>query len=433
MCNRAGRAPPVSFTGFLGGTTPGGTDGPAGDPRPGNTPPVFLELFYTLRRHGLRTTPHEWFTFLRGLEKGLAQESLTGLYHLGRTVFVKSEAGLDLYDLAFADFFRGLPEVPDALREALEDWLAKGDTLASETPLELPPGLESLDLEELLRRFEETLREQDEQHDGGSTWIGTHGTSPYGRGGRFPGGLRIGGTGGGRQAIQIAQQRQFRAYRSDRTLDVRQVRLALRRLRDLAREGQTDELDLEETIDRTSKNAGEIELAWRRPRRNSVRLLVLMDVGGSMTPYAQLVSRMFSAANQETHWRKLAFFYFHNCVYQHVYKDAAFREKVKTSDLIRDHEGDWKLVVIGDACMAMSELMAPGGSVDWYDRNQRPGIEWLRQLGRHFRKTAWLNPMPRRAWDHPSVQSIEVLFPMYELTLDGLGEAVGHLKGQGAS
>jgi uncharacterized protein with von Willebrand factor type A (vWA) domain len=391
-------------------------------------PPAFLDFFYRLRQKGVRVAPQEWFTFLGGLEKGLAGGSLTGFYFLGRATLVKSEALFDPYDVAFAEYFRGLAP-PPGIAEAIERWLAIA--AAERLPLpELLSQLPPLELEELLRRFEEKLREQKERHDGGDEYIGTRGRSPLGALGNNPAGLRVGPHGGARSAVKIAEQRRFRDYRSDRTLDVRQVRVALRRLRDLVREGAADELDLDETVEKTGKNAGEIDLVFRRPRKNRVRLLLLMDVGGSMDPYAQLVERLFSAASQEKHWKAFEHFYFHNCVYGHVYRDAAFCERLSTERLISQHDGDWKIVVVGDACMGMSELLARGGSIDWShpERGHAPGIEWLRRLAIHFRRAVWLNPMTRAAWDHPSVRAIGVLFPMFELTLDGLDRAVKSLK-----
>lgn len=410
------------MSGFLASA---GAGGAPPEPEP---PPVFLDFLYKLRAKGIRVAPQEWFTFLEGLERGLARSSLTGLYYLARATLVKSEAFFDQYDLAFAEYFRGLAP-PPGIADAIEKWLAEG--LAAELPLsdllaELPP----LDLEELLRRFEEKLREQKEQHDGGSEFIGTQGLAPFGEKGANPAGVRVGAHGGARSAVKIAESREFRDYRSDRTLDVRQVRVALRRLRDLVREGAEDELDLDETVERTGKNAGEIDLAWRRPRKNRVRLLLVMDTGGSMEPYAQLVERLFSAASQERHWKSFEHYYFHNCVYSYVYRDGALRDRVPTERLISQYEGDWKLVFVGDACMGMSELLARGGSIDWSypDRGHAPGIEWLRRLSVHFRRAVWLNPMTRGAWDHPSVRAIGVLYPMFELTLDGLDRAVKSLK-----
>ncbi len=391
--------------------------------------PLFLDFLYKLRAKGIRVATPEWLAFLRGVEKGLAAESLLGLYHLARATLVKSEALYDAYDLAFAEFFRNL-QPPPGIAQKIEDWLAQGAAELDGATLEalLAGHGSALDLEELIRRFEEKLRTQQERHDGGSEYIGTGGTSAFGRDGANPGGIRVGGAGGGRSAVKIAERRSFRDYRNDLTLDVRKVRVALRRLRDLARDGLEDELDLDSTISRTAKNAGELELSWRRPRRNRVRLALLMDTGGSMEPYARLSERLFSAATQEKHWKAFEPYYFHNCVYTYVYRDGAFREKVPVEKLLRDCDGDWKLVVVGDACMGMSELVARNGSIDWFERTHEPGIEWLRRLSLHFRRAVWLNPMPRTAWDHPTVRSVSVLFPMFELTVDGIDRAVKELR-----
>ncbi len=391
--------------------------------------PWLIDFLYALRRRGLDVVPNEWFAFLGALEKGVAAESLTGFYYVARATLVKTEAKYDLFDLAFAEFFRNLKPPPE-IAEAVEAWLAAGAPF----DLPLPESLadyQGLDLEELIRKFEETLAKQNEQHDGGSKWVGTRGTSPYGRDGVHPGGIRVGGAGGGRMAVKIAQRRLFRDYRSDRTLDVRQVRVALRRLRDLVREGAADELDLDETIDETCKNAGEIELVWQRPRKNRVRLILMMDVGGSMDPYARLVERLFSAANAEKHWRHFESLYFHNCVYNRVWKDGRFREEIQTPRLIADHDGDTKLVIVGDACMAWSELFSANGSVDWYESSGEPGALVLRRLADHFRRAVWLNPMPKMAWGHPTVSAIGDMIPMFELTLDGITEAVAALRRAG--
>lgn len=420
------------MSGLLGGAGAGFLG--AGGPPPGRPPrdpgpPVLLEFFYKLRERGVRATPHEWFAFLSALERGLAGESLTGIYYLARAVLVKSEALFDAYDLAFAEYFRGL-EPPPEIAEAIERWLAEGAREMVPLDAALAALGEKLDLDELFRRFEEKLRAQAERHDGGSEYIGTRGASPFGRDGANPAGIRAGGGGGGRSAIKVAERRVFRDYRNDRTLDVRQVRVALRRLRELARDGALEEVDLEETVERTGKNGGEIDIAMRSPRRNRVRLLLLMDTGGSMEPYARLCEQLFSAASQEKHWKGFQHYYFHNCVYTFVYRDGAFRERVATERLIRDCDAEWRLVVVGDACMGMSELLAPGGSIDWFERERHaPGVEWLRRLRGHFRRAAWLNPMTRAAWDHPTVRSIGVLFPMFELTVDGLTEAIRGLKG----
>ena len=399
---------------------------PAGAPPPASQS-FLLDFLYTLRRRGVDVVPVEWFGFLEALQKGLARESLTGFYNVARATLVKSEARFDQFDVAFAQFFRNLT-LPAHLSDALERWLEEGEGLDMPLPQLLDSFGEGLDLEELMRRFEEKLKEQQERHDGGSQWIGTHGTSPFGRDGVFPGGIRVGGRGGGGMAVQIAAERRFRGYRSDRVLDVRQVRVALRRLRDLAREGPVDDLDLDGTVEETGRNAGEIELVWQRPRRNRIRLMLVMDTGGSMEPHRLLVERLFSAANAERHWRQFASFYFHNCPYETVWCDGRLRERMETSRLLSDFDGDTKLVFVGDACMGWSELFSRGGAIDWYVHNSDPGITWLQRLAVHFRNCVWLNPMPPLAWSHPTVAAIAALMPMFELTVDGIGQAVASLK-----
>jgi len=230
-----------------------------------------------------------------------------------------------------------------------------------------------------------------------------------------------------RSAAQIAALRRYRAYRSDLVLDVRQIKVALRRLRELRRGGRQDELDLDGTVDRTCRNAGELELVWRPPRRNNVKVLLLMDVGGSMEPHARTVSQLFSAAKQTKHFREFHPLYFHNCVYEKLYKDARFYERMTVAELLRTYGPTYKLVMVGDALMHPLELFEPGGAIDYWTYNRTPGIEWLRKLADHFERRVWLNPEPPQYWAHVTVSAIRNLFPMFPLTLDGLAEAVDAL------
>ncbi len=398
---------------------------------------MFTELFYLLRRRGVAVAPQEWFAFLRGLAAGLAREGLLGLYYLARATLVKSETLYDDFDVAFAEYFRSVAPLPPEIADAIERWLREGE-LEKLRPFEgVLSGIDPHTLEELMRRFEEKLREQKERHDGGSEFIGTQGTSPFGRLGRNPAGIRIGpstslrtGEGGGaRSAVKVAEARLFRDYRSDRTLDIRQLRVALKKLRELAREDlPPEDVDLPGTVEATGKNAGEIEIVWERPRKNRVKLLLLMDVGGSMEPYAELVERLFSAASQSTHWKSFEPCYFHNCVYANVYGDAHFGRPLALGRLLKDREADWKVVLVGDACMASSELFGRRGAIDYYATHDPPGIDSLRSVATHFRRCVWLNPMRAQAWDHPTVRAIGVLFPMFELTIDGLERSIKALK-----
>jgi uncharacterized protein with von Willebrand factor type A (vWA) domain len=225
-------------------------------------------------------------------------------------------------------------------------------------------------------------------------------------------------------AVQVAAERRFRNYRTDVTLDVRQIKLALKKLRQFAKEGPEDWLDLDETIDQTCRNAGEIELVFTRERKNTVKVLLLMDSGGSMNPYARLVDRLFSAAHQMTHFRDLKAYYFHNCVYQDVYQDMYNSVSLPTGGLLHNLSQDYKVILVGDAFMSPSELLSAGGAIDYYYHNDTPGLDWLERIADHFRYCVWLNPMPERAWMHPTISTISKVFPMFPLTLDGLDDAI---------
>jgi uncharacterized protein with von Willebrand factor type A (vWA) domain len=291
--------------------------------------------------------------------------------------------------------------------------------------------LEGLDLEELRRLFEERMREQKGRHDGGNRWIGTGGTSPFGAHGAHPTGVRVGPHGGGRSAMAVADARAYRAYRSDLVLDVRQIEVALRKLRSLAREGSERELDLEETIDQTAKNGGELEIVVRPPRKPNVRVLLLMDVGGSMDPHAELVSQLFSAAKRASNFRELKTYYFHNCIYGSVYSTEALREPVRVRDVLLHCDRTWKLVFVGDAAMHPAELLGGG---DWYatrdltGSDAMAGVRWMQTLADHFDKSAWLNPDPPNYWRGGTAETLAGIFSMYPLTLEGLGEAMAHLS-----
>ena len=230
-----------------------------------------------------------------------------------------------------------------------------------------------------------------------------------------------------RSAVRIAELRQFRNYRSDVTLDVRQIKVALKQLRQLNRVGLEDELDLDKTIDATCKNAGELEFIWKKSRKNAVKLLLLMDVGGSMEPSAQLCSLLFSAAHSSSHFKDFKYYYFHNCVYDVLYKDIERRDRVGIDQFIRTMEPDYKVVLVGDACMATSELMDSLGSIYYYDRNHKPGLYRLKQIAEHFSHCVWLNPEAEGYWNHPTITATRRVFPMYELTLDGLAQAIKKL------
>jgi uncharacterized protein with von Willebrand factor type A (vWA) domain len=389
---------------------------------------VFIAFFYAMRARGVPVTPTEWLTLMQALGQGLALSDLVRLYHLARAICVKSEHLYDAYDQAWLEVFRGI-ETPQRIRDEVLEWL-NNPVLPREPSDDELAMLEAMDLDALRAALEQRLAEQTERHDGGDRWIGTGGTSPFGHGGMRPGGIRMGGPGGGGMAAQIAARRSFEAYRTDRVLDTRQIGVALRKLRHFAREGARLEVDLEATVHATARNAGEIEVVERPERDSHLQVLLLMDSGGSMTPWSQLVSRLFSAASRASHFERLEACYFHNCVYEHVYRDLARWEAQPVEQLIRTLGKDVKLILVGDACMAPSELTARWGAIDWGHRNDLAGIDWLRRLAGHFDRSAWLNPMRLPLWRHPTVDRIGDIFPMFELTVDGIEQAMRHLSGQ---
>ena len=390
---------------------------------------MFSELFARLRANEVRVTLHEWLTLMEALERGLIAPDLTSFYYGARAILVKREADFDRFDEVFLGLYRGVETGEEVLKSVL-DWLDDPKRLRHLSPEEMA-ALEGLDLERLRELFEQRLKEQTERHDGGNRWVGTGGTSPFGHGGFHPTGVRVGGMGGGRQAVQIASKRRFQAYRNDIVLDTRQIQVALRRLRRLVRHGRQDELDVDETIDRTGRNAGDLELVFRAPRKNQIRLVLLMDAGGSMTPHARLVSRLFSAASKGGQWKSFQSYYFHNCVYETVWSDISMQDStsVSTADLIAEATSQSVLVMVGDAAMHPGELTERFGSIDYWHRNETPGIEWLQRLRKAYSVNAWVNPMPERWWNASSLYLIRRIFPMFPLTLLGLDEAVDHLRG----
>ena len=309
--------------------------------------PLFLEFFYLLRQSGLTVSSREWLMFVEALSKGLVAADFYRFYAIARATLIKRESDYDLFDQCFTHYFAGA-ERPKAFEKALHEWL-QDPRAAPELSPEDMALMEQHDLETLQKMFEERLNEQTERHDGGNRWIGTGGTSPFGHGGANPAGIRVGGSGGGGRAVQIAAQRRFRDYRTDLVLDTRQIGMALRRLRRLGREGVATEVDIDETIDATAKNAGELEIMMSPPRENRLKVMLLMDVGGSMDPFSLLVSRLFSAAHQASHFREFNAFYFHNFVYGHLYPNARLLDGTSTTEILHRHPKDTKLIIVGDA------------------------------------------------------------------------------------
>jgi uncharacterized protein with von Willebrand factor type A (vWA) domain len=392
---------------------------------------AFVPFLFELRSRKVKVGTQEAMSLARALSMGLHESSLDGFYHVARALCVHREADLDAFDQAFSHHFRGIESVRVELLDELEEWLKDARERKQLTDEERAM-LESIDMEELRRMFEERMREQKERHDGGSRWIGTGGTSPFGAHGQHPSGVRVGPAGGGRSAMGVADARRYKPYRSDLVLDVRQMEVALRKLRAFARDGAHLELDIDETIAKTSKNAGELEIVMRPPRKSNVRVLLLMDVGGSMDPHAHLVSRLFSAAKRASNIRELKTFYFHNCIYGRLYATERFTEPLRVREILDQVSHEWKLVIVGDAAMHPSELLGAG---DWeyYSKGgdteaAMPGIRWMILLADHFRRSVWINPDPPNYWRGGTAEALSKVFSMHPLTLDGMGDAIGHLS-----
>ncbi|MTI84516.1 MAG: VWA domain-containing protein [Firmicutes bacterium] len=394
---------------------------------------MFTGFFYIIRGMGVPVSLTEWITFMSALDKGLGFSSLTQFYRLARAILVKSEAYYDSFDRAFLKFFGGIETSAEMVSEALK-WVEK-----SLPPLNITSAeracFEDWDFEELRRNLEGRMEQQDSEHHGGSYWIGTGGTSPYGHSGYNPAGVRIGGQSINRSAVQVASERSFRDFRKDEVLNTRHFQTALRSLRRLSRheEGPKEVLDLESTIEATGSNAGNLKLVWNRPRKNNVKLMILMDSGGSMNRYARLCSQLFQAANKADHFKEFKVYFFHNCIYEHLFHEPFCRVQAsqRTLEVLNTHAHDYKVILVGDASMATSELMMKYGALEWNYLNNEPGISWLRHIVNHFRHVVWLNPIPKKIWPTTeganTIDIISGIVPMFELTLEGLQKAIKRL------
>lgn len=385
---------------------------------------MFTDFFFYLRERGLKVAMTEWLTLIRAMAEGHLRADLAAFYHLARALLVKRETQYDLYDQAFAEFFQGV-ERQFVLDDALLAWL-ENPVLPRELTDEEKAALKALDFEELRRQFEERLQEQKKRHDGGNRFIGTGGTSPFGHGGKNPAGIRVAGSGGGRSAVQVAADRRFKNLRSDVVLDTRQFGMALRRLRRLGKDG-LEQLDLEATVQKTAKNGGDIDLIFGPERRNRIKLLLLMDVGGSMDPYAKVCEQLFSAAHAASHFRAFESRFFHNCPYEWLFTDIYYRKAEATSEVLKKLDATWTVIFVGDAWMAPYELTQVGGALDYLHHNRDTGLTWLRRFREKCPDSIWLNPEPRTLWDQPTIRLIRETFPMFPLTLDGLTEAIDTL------
>ena len=395
---------------------------------------MLLDFFYTLRSAKLPVSVKEFLTLLEALKKGVVGPqdtafgcSIDDFYYLSRTALVKDEKHYDKFDRAFAAYFQGVEMVADFKKDIPEDWLRK-NMKRYLSPEELAK-IQKMGWDELMETLKKRLEEQKERHEGGNKWIGTGGTSPFGAYGHNPQGIRIGqDKSRNRSAVKVWDQRAYRDYDDTQELGTRNIKVALRRLRKFAREGNELELDLDDTIRSTAANAGYLDIKMVPERHNNVKVLLLMDVGGTMDDHIARVEELFSAA--KTEFKHLEFYYFHNCVYDFVWKNnrRRFTEKFDTWDILRKYNKDYKLIFVGDATMSPFEILQPGGSVEY--NNEEAGAEWLQRLTHAFPKYAWINPEPQGVWQYR--QSISIIQQMvhnrmYPLTLKGLEEAMRQL------
>lgn len=391
---------------------------------------MLIDFFFALRKAGLAVTITEYLALLEALQARLVSPSVDEFYYLARLVLIKDETRYDRYDRAFAGYMAGMESVPDALTAQVpEEWLRRqAELLLDEKDKQQIRALGGWDA--LMETLKQRLSEQTSRHQGGSRWIGTAGTSPFGAYGYNPEGVRIGQDGSrNRRAVKVWDERRFRNLDDSAELGTRNIRVALRCLREFAREGAAETLDLDETIRSTARNGGHLDLKLVPERHNAVKVLLFFDVGGSMEDHVRICEQLFSAARSE--FRHMEYFYFHNFVYETLWRDNARRnsERIPTFDLMNRFGADYKLIFVGDATMSPYEILYPGGSVEHW--NQEPGEHWLRRLLSTYPDAIWLNPEPESRW--PTTASIRLTRElmdgrMFPLTLQGLDTGIRLLR-----
>ena len=387
---------------------------------------MLLPFFTALRDAKVPVSMKEWLHLMEAMDKGVASGRVDDFYHLSRAVLVKDEKHYDRFDQVFGKVFAGIETVgagEDLTTHLPEDWLR----LLNEKYLseEEKAAIEAMGgFEKLMETLKERLEEQKGRHEGGNKWVGTGGTSPFGHGGYNPEGVRTGGPGKHGRAVKVWEKREYRNLDDQVELGTRNIKVALRRLRRFARQGAADELDMDATIDGTARQ-GWLDIHMRPERRNTIKVLLFLDIGGSMDAHVKMCEELFSAA--KTEFKHLEFFYFHNCLYEGVWKDNRRRhtEKIDTWDVLNKYPADWRAIFVGDATMSPYEVTMPGGSVEHW--NEEAGAVWLKRAREQWEKSVWLNPVPERHWSYtPSVNLIgEVMeHRMFPLTLEGLERAM---------
>lgn len=391
---------------------------------------MFQRFFTELRAARVPVSLKEYLTLIEALEKDAIPPDVQDFYYLSRTALVKDERHLDKFDRVFGQVFKGIENTGEAVNaEIPAEWLrALTEKFLTD---EEKAQIESLGgWDKLMETLKQRLEEQQKRHEGGNKWIGTGGTSPFGNGGYNPEGVRIGGEGKGQgRAVKVWDKREYKNLDDSVELGVRNIKVALRRLRKFARTGAADELDLDGTIKKSARE-GYLDLVLRPERRNAVKVLLLLDIGGSMDSHIKLCEELFSAARTE--FKSLEFFYFHNCLYESVWKDNRRRhdEKTLTWDMLHKYPSDYRVVFVGDATMSPYEITYPGGSVEHW--NEEPGALWLQRVAQIYERVVWLNPTPRAHWDHtPSIQVVREIIGedrMFPLTIEGLDGAMRELS-----
>ena len=389
---------------------------------------MLINFFQTLKNTGIAVSVKEYLVLLEAVKAGLAFASVDDFYLLARTCLVKDEKYFDRFDRAFSAWFKDLETVDDIINALVpEDWLRA--QLEKHLSDEEKAKIQSLgSLEKLLEEFRKRLKEQEKRHSGGSKWIGTGGTSPFGNSGYHPEGIRVGGQSRNRSAVKVWEERHYQNLDDSLALGTRSIKLALRRLRKFARTGAEEELDLDDTIRCTARNAGFLDIKMVPERHNAVKVLVFFDVGGSMYPYVRTCEELFSAARSE--FKHLDYFYFHNFFYDFVWRDNQRRrnETTRTWDVLHTYPQDYKVIIVGDASMAPYEIVSVGGSVEYMNRES--GVTWITRLQESFDKVIWFNPTPKAHWGYTqSIGLIQELVEehMYPLTLDGLDRGIRYL------
>lgn len=393
---------------------------------------MFIAFFYLLKDAGIPVSPTSFLMLQKALARGLVM-SLSDFYMASRCILVKSERYFDLFDQIFAHYFEGA-ELPDAeglivdeiARALLEEWLSDPKKVADALGVD-ESVLQKLSPDELIEYFKKRLADQTERHDGGNRWIGTGGTSPVGHSGYHPGGMRVGGVSGNKSAVKVANERRYKDYSRSGPLTQAMMGEALKRLRNMVPSGPRDQVNVDASIYQTMKNAGEIEIVFDRRLKDRLKVILAIDNGGySMDPYVPLVQTLFNHSRSQ--FKELKTYFFHNTIYDTLWEDASrYRKPVRVADLAR-RDPDTRLILVGDASMAPYEIMARDGSIYIHERSGKASIEQLRFLAETFVHNIWLNPVPERMWSYTrTIMVIRQIFPMVELTIDGLEEAVTRL------